>query len=77
VGPAQLTLRFEPAVGHDNNGNLTVTPLSFAPSLASIKQLTSTCDFEGVVAWLIGTESRYYTVTTASSPARIIVAVYQ
>ena len=77
AGPAQLTLRFEPAVGHDNSGNATVSPLSFAPNLASIKELKSTCDFEGVVAWVVGTESRYYTVTTAQSPARIIVEVYQ
>jgi hypothetical protein len=77
AGPAQLTLRFEPAVAHDSNGNLTVSPLSFAPNLATIKELKSTCDFEGVVAWVIGTESRYYTVTTAQSPPRIIVEVYQ
>ena len=77
AGPAQITLRLEPAVAHDQNGNLTVSPLSFAPNDPSIKELKSTCDFEGVVAWVIGTESRYYTVTTASSPPRIIVEVYQ
>ena len=77
AGPAQIALRLEPAVGHDQNGNLTVSPLSFAPNLASIKELKSTCDFEGVVAWAIGTEQRYYTVTTASAPARVIVEVYQ
>jgi hypothetical protein len=77
AGPAQLTLRFEPAVAHDNSGNLTVNTLALTPSLTSIKELKSTCDFEGVVAWVIGTESRYYTVTTAQSPSRIIVAIYQ
>ena len=76
AGPAQLTLRFEPAVAHDANGNLTVSPLSQTPSLMSIKELKSTCDFEGVVAWVIGTEERYYTVTAAQSPSRIIVEVY-
>ena len=76
AGPAQLTLRLEPAVAHDNNGNLTVSPLSFAPNAPSIKELKSTCDFEGVVAWVIGTELRYYTVTTASAPSRIVVEVY-
>ena len=76
AGPAQLTLRFEPAVAHDNNGNVTVSPLSFAPNDPSIKELKSTCDFEGVVAWVIGTEARYYTVTTAQSPSRVIVEVY-
>ncbi len=77
AGPAQLALRFEPAVAHDNNGNLTVSPLSFAPNAPSIKEVKSTCDFEGEVAWVIGTELRYYAVTTASSPPRIIVEVYQ
>ena len=77
AGPAQIILRLEPAVAHDNNGNLTVSPLSFAPNAPSIKELKSTCDFEGVVAWVIGTELRYYTVTTASAPSRIVVEVYQ
>jgi hypothetical protein len=77
AGPAQLTLRFEPAVAHDVNGNVTVNTLALTPSLTSIKELKSTCDFEGVVAWVIGTEERYYTVTTAQSPSRIIVSVYQ
>ena len=77
AGPAQLTLRFKPAVGHDANGNATVSPLSLAPNFTSIKELKSTCDFEGVVAWVIGNELRYYAVTTAQSPSRIIVEVYQ
>ena len=76
AGAAQITLRFEPAVAHDANGNATVSPLSFAPNDPSIKELKSTCDFEGVVAWVIGTEERYYTVTTAQTPPRIIVEVY-
>ena len=76
AGAAQITLRFEPAVAHDNNGNVTVSPLSFAPNDPSIKELKSTCDFEGVVAWVIGSELRYYAVTTAQSPSRIIVEVY-
>ena len=77
AGAAQITLRLEPAVGHDQNGNVTVSPLSFAPNGPSIKELKSTCDFEGVVAWVIGTEVRYYTVTTAQNPSRIVVEVYQ
>ncbi len=77
AGPAQLTLRLEPAVAHDNNGNPTVSPLTQAPNLTSIKELKPSCDFEGVVAWVIGTEERYYTVTTAQAPARIIIEVYQ
>ena len=77
AGPAQLALRLEPAVAHDQSGNATVNAQSLAPNLMSIKELKSTCDFEGVVAWVIGTELRYFTVTTASSPSRIIVEVYQ
>jgi hypothetical protein len=77
AGPAQLTLRLEPAVAHDVNGNVTVNTLALTPNLTSMKELKSTCDFEGVVAWVIGTEERYYTVTTAQSPTRIIVSVYQ
>ncbi len=76
AGPAQIYVRLEPAVAHDSNGNATVSPLSFAPNDPSIMELKSTCDFEGVVAWAIGTEERYYTVTAAQSPPRIIVEVY-
>lgn len=75
AGTAQLTLRLEPAVAHDQNGNATV-PFSQTPGYASMKELKSTCDFEGVVEWVTGTEPRYYTVTTAQSPSRIIVEVY-
>ncbi len=75
LGNAQLTLRLEPAVAHDQNGN-TTAPVSQTPGYASMKELKPSCDFEGVVAWVIGTEPRYYTVTTASSPPRIIVEVY-
>jgi hypothetical protein len=76
AGPAQIYVRLEPAVAHDSNGNATVSPLSFAPNDPSIMELKSTCDFEGIVAWAIGTEERYYTVTTAQTPPRIIVEVY-
>jgi hypothetical protein len=76
AGPARIYVRLEPAVARDTNGNATVSPLSFAPNDPSIMELKSTCDFEGVVAWAIGTEERYYTVTTAPSPPSIIVEVY-
>jgi hypothetical protein len=76
AGSAQLTLRLEPAVAHDNNGNTTVNPPTQAPNFASIKELKSSCDFEGVVAWVIGTEEKYYTVTAAQNPSRIVVEVY-
>jgi hypothetical protein len=75
AGPAKITLRFEPAVAHDQDGNPSGAPQSLAPNLPSVKELKSTCDFEGVVAWVIGTESKFYTVTTASSPPRVIVEV--
>jgi hypothetical protein len=76
AGAAQIDVRLEPAVAHDNDGNPTVSPLSQAPNFPSIKELKPTCDFEGVVGWAIGTEARYYIVTTAQSPSRIIVEVY-
>jgi hypothetical protein len=77
AGAAKLTLRLEPAVAHDESGNTTVNAQSLTPNLTSIRELKLTCDFEGVVAWVIGTEPRYYKVTTASSPSRIIFEVYQ
>jgi len=76
AGSAQITLRFEPAVAHDEQGNPTVSAREQTPNFATVKQLKPWCDFEGVVGWVIGTEARYYTVTAAQSPSRIVVEVY-
>ncbi len=76
AAPAQIHLRLEPAAAHDDAGNPTLSGRVQSPNFASIKELKLTCDFEAVVAFAIGTAERYYTVTTASNPSRIIVEVY-
>lgn len=76
AGPAQIYLRLEPAVAHDSSGHPTLSTTSQAPGFPSIMELKLTCDFEGVVAWAIGTPEKYFSVTTASAPSRIIVEVY-
>ncbi len=76
AGPAQIMVHFEPAVAHDEGGQATVDPPPGAPNLPSIKELKASCDFEAIVEWVIGTEAKYYAVTTASNPPRLIVEVY-
>lgn len=75
-GPAQLAITFIPANAHDDAGNSTITTRSFLPAYPSIKEARLTCDFEAHVSWVLGTEMRYITVTTAPSPARIVVSVW-
>lgn len=75
-GPAQLAITFIPTNAHDDAGNSTITARSFLPAYPSIKEARLTCDFEAHVSWAVGTEMRYFTVTTAQSPARIVVRVW-
>lgn len=75
-GPAQLAITFTPANAHDDAGNSTITTRSFTPAYPSIKEAKLTCDFEAVVSWVFGTELRYFTVTAAPSPARVVVSVW-
>jgi hypothetical protein len=75
-GPGQLVITFTPANAHDDAGQSTIGARSFTPSYPAIKEARLTCDFEAVVSWALGTEVRFFTVTTLQSPARIVVDVY-
>ncbi len=75
-GNAQLVAKFMPANAHDDSGQSTIDSRDLLPGYPSVKELVLSCDFEADTTWVIGSEERYYTVTTAQSPARIIVDVY-
>ncbi len=74
-GAKQIMVSFTPVVAHDANGNLTVAATNLTPSYASLKQAVESCDFEADVAWVLGTEDRFYTLTTAQSPTRIVIEI--
>jgi hypothetical protein len=75
AGPAQLAITFIPANAHTDAGAPTITGTSRMLSLPSLKEAEQTCDFEAHVSWVFGTEERYFTVSTADSPPRVIVDV--
>ncbi len=76
AGPAQLVITFIPANAHTDAGDPTITEKSRTLSLPSLKEAKQTCDFEAHVSWVFGAEERYFTVSTADSPPRIMLDVY-
>ena len=51
-GTARIIVRFSPSVAHDESGR-TTAPMTVAGS-GAITEAKQTCDFEGVVSWVIG-----------------------
>jgi hypothetical protein len=76
AGTAWLSLRFEPAAAHTEEGVATVTERSRSPGLPSVVDLRLICDFEAQVEWVAGVRERLeYRVITLREPARIVVDV--
>ena len=81
AGSAIVLVRMEPASGFDLNTGEGVLvykgPRRFegaASGASVVRELVRTGDFEAVLSWAIGLEERVdFRVTTASSPARLIV----
>lgn len=76
AGAAQIAVTLNPAVAHDGIGNVTVPSLSLTPGYPSIQEARQTCDFEGEVSWVIGTDLRFFTVNYLASPTRLVIDVY-
>jgi hypothetical protein len=80
-GSAFVVVRMEPASGFDlNTGEGEIVykgPKRLqgsAAGTAAIKELVRTGDFEAVLTWTVGLDAKVpFLVTTASSPARLIV----
>lgn len=80
AGQAFITVRMEPAAGHDpNTGQPTYAgSQDLKPGLTSIVEARQTGDFEGVLAWVIGVGRRSdFRVLTLDNPPRLIVDVVQ
>ena len=56
-GQAFLQIRLSPAQEHDSSGNTTVASTDLTPGLPAILEAKQTCDFEGVVTWVLGLTS--------------------
>jgi len=76
AGDGWLSVRLEPARAHDERGNATVTDRRRSPGLALVRELRSTCDFEGQVEWVLGVAApNPFRVLELSDPARLVVDV--
>ncbi len=74
TGGAQFTIVMRPAAAHEN-GKSTISGNSITtPSNPVILQALSTCDFEGIVSWVVGVEKRRpFRVFELQDPPRIVV----
>jgi hypothetical protein len=77
AGNAFVVVRMEPASGFDLNtgeGQLVYKGPKRLPGTGVVKEAVRTGDFEAVLSWAVGLDGTVpFRVTTASSPARLIV----
>ena len=74
AGEAWLSIQFEPANAHTEQGQPTVTERSRSPRLPNLLELKLICDFEAIVEWVAAVRSpEPYRVSVIRSPTRLIV----
>jgi hypothetical protein len=77
AGNAFVVVRMEPASGFDLNtgeGELVYKGPKRLPGTGVVKEVVRTGDFEAVLTWAIGLDSKVpFLVTTTASPSRLIV----
>ena len=73
-GDAWLEVRFEPAVGHTEEGRATMEERRLEPALPLVLELVQTCDFEAVVTWVVAVRApERFRVTALENPTRVVV----
>ena len=76
AGDSWLEVRFSPASAHTESGEPSLRERELRPALSSIREIERTCDFEGVVTWVVGTPSpRRYRAYELSAPPRLVVQI--
>lgn len=79
AGKAYLAVRLSPAQAHAARGSdqvATAGPPDRRPALGPLYQLTQTCDFEGVVHWVLGLREQLpYRAFALSAPTRLVIDV--
>jgi hypothetical protein len=80
AGKAYLAVRLSPAQAHAARGSdqvATAGPPNRRPALGPLLQLTQTCDFEGVVQWVLGLREQLpYRAFTLEAPTRLVIDVF-
>ena len=73
-GDAFLSIRFEPAAAHTEQGQPTIPQREIAVDQPIIRALKRTCDFEGQVVWVTGQATPApFAVRVLRSPLRLVV----
>lgn len=79
AGKAYLAVRLSPAQAHAARGSdqvATAGPPDRRLALGPLHQLTQTCDFEGVVQWVLGLRAQLpYRAFTLTAPSRLVIDV--
>ena len=76
AGAGFLEIRFFPSQAHTDAGAPTIDRRRIAADLPVLRELVSTCDFEGYVTWVLGLRSpNRYRVLTFQDPPRIALDV--
>lgn len=75
-GDAALQVQMSPAAAHNDAGESTFALQELSPGLPSILEVERTCDFEGILTWVVGlVEEADFSVFTLQEPARVVVDV--
>lgn len=75
-GDGWLQVRFYAAQAHTDEGAPTIAERELAPKLDVIREVERTCDFEGVVTWVVGTASpNRYRVFELRDPPRLVLDI--
>ena len=76
AGDGWLSVRLVPAQAHTDAGRPTVKYRERRLRFPILKELQSTCDFEGEVEWVLGVSSpNRYRVMELSDPARLVIDI--
>lgn len=76
AGDGWLSVRLTPAQAHTDAGRPTIGYRERTLRLPVLKELQSTCDFEGEVEWVLGVSSpNRYRVMELANPARLVIDI--
>ena len=80
AGKAYLAVRLSPAQAHAARGPdqvATAVPTDRRQALGPLRQITQTCDFEGVVQWVLGLREQLpYRAFALAAPTRLVIDVF-
>ena len=75
-GSGRLELQFFPAQAHAEGGEPVFRARALKPALSVVRELERTCDRNGVVTWVVGTQGvNRYRAYELTAPPRLVVQI--